>query len=50
MHRVRGVVHGPAAGLIASKKDQRMAREATFDRAATLRPSFCSYSPECVER
>ena len=40
MHRVRGVVHGPAAGLSASKKNQRMAREATFDRAATLRPSF----------
>ena len=40
MRRVRGVVHGPAAGLSASKKDQRMAREATFDRAATLRPSF----------
>jgi hypothetical protein len=40
MCRVCGVVHGQAAGLSASKKGQRLAREATFDRAATLRPSF----------
>ena len=40
MRRVRGVVHGPAARLTASKKGGRPAREATLDRAATLRPSF----------
>jgi hypothetical protein len=49
MCRVRGVVHGPAAGLIASKKGGRSAREATLDLAATSRPFFFSYSPECVE-
>src|SRR5215204_2616402 len=49
MCRVRGVVHGPAEGLIAPQKGGRPAREATLDRAATLRPSFLPSSPECVE-
>src|SRR5215217_6313794 len=40
MCRVRGVVHGPAAGLSASKKGGRPGSEATLDRAATLRNSF----------
>jgi hypothetical protein len=40
MRRVRGVVHGPAAGLTTSKKGGRPSCEATLDRAATLRPAF----------
>src|ERR671916_169240 len=40
MRRVRGVVHGPAAGLTAPRKGGRSAREATFDRAATPRPFY----------
>ena len=50
MRRVRGVVHGPAAGLTAPQKGGRPAREATLDRAATPRPFFLSLLPECVER
>jgi hypothetical protein len=42
MRRVRGVVHGPTAGLTASKKGGCPAREATLDQATTLRPSFLS--------
>jgi hypothetical protein len=49
MRRVRGVVYGPGAGLSAPQKGGRSAREATLDLAATPRPSFCPYSPECVE-
>ena len=49
MRRVRGVVHGPAAGLTASKKGGRPAREATLDRAATIQPFSFPYSPECVD-
>jgi hypothetical protein len=49
MRRVRGVVHGPDAGLTAPQKGGRPACEATLDRAATVRPSFFSYSPGCVE-
>src|SRR5687767_5026281 len=49
MRRIRGVVHGPAAGLTAPRKGGRMAREATLDRVATPRPSFCPFSPESVE-
>jgi hypothetical protein len=37
---VRGVVHGPAAGLTASKRGRRPGPEATLDGAATLWPSF----------
>src|SRR5919107_1560471 len=40
MRRVRGVVHGPAAGLTAPQKGGRPAREATLDRAATPRPLY----------
>src|SRR5688572_17690499 len=36
MHRVRGVVHGPAAGLRAPQKDVRFVREALLVSAATL--------------
>jgi hypothetical protein len=50
MRRVRGVVHGPAAGLTAPQKVVRPAREAILDRAATPRPSSFPYTPEkCVE-
>jgi hypothetical protein len=38
MRRVRGVVHGPTAGLTVPQKGGRLAREATLDRL--LRPSF----------
>src|SRR5918997_6831580 len=40
MRRVRGVVHGPAAGLTAPQKGGRLAHEATLYQAATLRPFF----------
>jgi len=40
MRRVRGVVHGPAAGLTAPQEGGRPAREAPLDRAATPRPFF----------
>src|ERR671911_819702 len=49
MRRVRGVVHGPAAGLTAPQKGGRPAYEATLDRAATPRPFFFPYSPNLVE-
>ena len=49
MCRVRGVVHGPAPGLTAPQKDRRPVCRATLDRAATLRPYFCSCSPDCLE-
>ena len=45
MCRVRGVVHGPAAGLTASKKGGRLVREATLDLAATPRPFFFLFTP-----
>ena len=38
MRRVRGVVHGPAAGLTAPQKGGRPAREAVLNQAATPRP------------
>jgi hypothetical protein len=38
MRRVRGVVHGPAAGLTAPQKGGRSAHEATLYQAATPRP------------
>ena len=50
MRRVRGVVHGAAAGLSAPQKGGRPAREATFDRAATPRPFFLPYSRDDVQR
>jgi hypothetical protein len=40
MRRVRGVVHGPAAGLSAPQKGGRPACEAALEQAATLRPFF----------
>jgi hypothetical protein len=49
MRRVRGVVHGPAAGLSAPQKGGRPAREATLDRAATPRHCFFPYSPNFVD-
>src|ERR687897_3817523 len=49
MCRVRGVVHGPAAGLTAPQKGGRPAYEATLDRAATPLPFFFPYSPNLVE-
>src|SRR5919112_1122887 len=50
MRRVRGVVHGPAAGLTAPRKGGRLAHEATFYQAATLQPFFFPYSPDYPER
>ncbi len=49
MRRVRGVVHGPAAGLTAPQKGGRPACEAALDRAATPRPFFFPYSPNLAE-
>src|SRR5215213_10939694 len=49
MRRVRGVVHGPTAGLIDSKKgDDRPARRPSIGLQRSGLPSCC-YSPECVE-
>jgi hypothetical protein len=50
MRRVRGVVHGPAAGLTAAQKGGRPACEETLEQAATLRPFFLPLFTEVLRR
>ena len=49
MRRVRGVVHGPAAGLTAPQKGGRPACEAALEQAATLRPFFLPLTTNVLE-
>jgi hypothetical protein len=50
VRRVRGVVHGPAAGLTAPQKGGRPACEETLEQAATLRPFFLPLFTEVLRR